>query len=241
MITLTITEANRDEALALVQQYWREGARVGGLDTAAWEEDGDEPIMYDVDVDAGEPTIGTYGDVRALLVPIRFPRGGEGSKEIFDTKPIWASMTLFIEPSKGGRPMVGPAISIKIPEVTLRDIEQAAREQGMSRAEWIREACNQALASKPDPEPVVVGYVRIADEGYEGDEDRGKAVVEDAHGEWIATLEGVELGALDVEQVEALVAPHLGEVTATPTGANTTGDISHRNLYTTSLEWTLTR
>lgn len=47
----------------------------------------------------------------------------------------------------GGRPEIGPAISIKVPTDILARIDAAATEAGSSRAEWIRQACAAALAA----------------------------------------------------------------------------------------------
>lgn len=79
--------------------------------------------------------------------------------------------------------------------------------------------------------------------GYLGDDDLGKAVIEYAtDGEYIATIgEMTDLVRMTVEAVEAAAAQALGvdadDVTATPAGANISGDTSHRNLGVTADEW----
>lgn len=49
---------------------------------------------------------------------------------------------------QGGRPAVGPAISVAYPRELLDRIDEAAREAGQSRAEWLRNAAENALTSK---------------------------------------------------------------------------------------------
>ncbi|WP_033024029.1 CopG family transcriptional regulator [Streptomyces capuensis] len=41
-------------------------------------------------------------------------------------------------PSKGGRPRVGPPISVAFPEELLARIDEAAKKEKISRAEWLR-------------------------------------------------------------------------------------------------------
>ncbi|MEX3101220.1 MULTISPECIES: hypothetical protein [unclassified Streptomyces] len=48
-------------------------------------------------------------------------------------------------PSKGGRPSVGPAISVAYPEGLLVEIGEAAAARQISRAQWLRGAAEAAL------------------------------------------------------------------------------------------------
>ena len=45
----------------------------------------------------------------------------------------------------GGRPAIGPAISVAYPETLLADIDGAANRQQTTRAQWLREAAVAAL------------------------------------------------------------------------------------------------
>lgn len=48
---------------------------------------------------------------------------------------------------KGGRPAVGPTINVAYPPELLKRIEAAAADAGMSRAAWLRDAAEKALAA----------------------------------------------------------------------------------------------
>lgn len=49
-------------------------------------------------------------------------------------------------PSKGGRPTVGPAISVAYPEDLLKRIDTAADRAELSRAAWLRQTAETAVA-----------------------------------------------------------------------------------------------
>jgi len=49
-------------------------------------------------------------------------------------------------PNLGGRPEVGPAFSVKFPPDLLAKVDEAARADGVSRAEWLRRAAHHQLA-----------------------------------------------------------------------------------------------
>jgi hypothetical protein len=79
--------------------------------------------------------------------------------------------------------------------------------------------------------------------GYDGDEDHGRAVLEQG-GEWIATLgDMTDLADWSMDQVEAAVAAALrvdvADVTARPTGPNIAGSTYPANVATTSLDWAI--
>lgn len=59
----------------------------------------------------------------------------------------WGPVAEESGPDLGGRPYVGPAISVKIPEDLLAAMDAASEAQGIARAEWIRRACTAALDS----------------------------------------------------------------------------------------------
>jgi hypothetical protein len=48
-------------------------------------------------------------------------------------------------PSKGGRPAVGPAISVAYPQSLLDRIDAATAAANLTRAEWLRNAAEHAL------------------------------------------------------------------------------------------------
>lgn len=55
----------------------------------------------------------------------------------------------------GGRPAIGPAISVAYPESLLAEVDADANRQHMSRAQWLREAAaaalpHQTLQCKPE-------------------------------------------------------------------------------------------
>lgn len=54
-------------------------------------------------------------------------------------------------PSKGGRPAIGPEISVAYPRDLLDRIDAAAKETGVSRSEWIRRAAESALQAAVSP------------------------------------------------------------------------------------------
>lgn len=49
------------------------------------------------------------------------------------------------EPDKGGRPTVGPAISVAYPRDLLDRIDAAAQKAGQTRAQWLRKAATAML------------------------------------------------------------------------------------------------
>lgn len=51
------------------------------------------------------------------------------------------------EPSKRGRPAIGPPINVAYPEDLLARIDAAAKDQGLARAEWLRRAATAPLDS----------------------------------------------------------------------------------------------
>lgn len=50
-------------------------------------------------------------------------------------------------PNPGGRPTVGPTVNVAYPRELLDRIETAAKTAGVSRAEWLRQAAEKALAA----------------------------------------------------------------------------------------------
>jgi hypothetical protein len=46
---------------------------------------------------------------------------------------------------KGGRPSIGPKVPINFPKEQLARVEELAREEGISRAAWIRQAVDDAI------------------------------------------------------------------------------------------------
>jgi metal-responsive CopG/Arc/MetJ family transcriptional regulator len=50
--------------------------------------------------------------------------------------------------NKGGRPPVGPAVQIRLPDDILKQIDQYAREGGVSRAAIIRTLLVEALDAR---------------------------------------------------------------------------------------------
>lgn len=48
---------------------------------------------------------------------------------------------------KGGRPAVGPAVSVAYPRDLLARVDAAADQEGMTRAAWLRRAAERDLAS----------------------------------------------------------------------------------------------
>jgi hypothetical protein len=49
------------------------------------------------------------------------------------------------EPARGGRPAIGPAISVAYPQELLTEVDRAANRQKIARAEWLRRAAERAL------------------------------------------------------------------------------------------------
>lgn len=48
-------------------------------------------------------------------------------------------------PSRGGRPAVGPQVSVALPPDVIARVDDAARDAEVSRSEWIRRAIAAAL------------------------------------------------------------------------------------------------
>ncbi len=68
------------------------------------------------------------------------------------------------ESGPGGRPAIGPAISVKVPEEMLAAIDAAAGVQEIARAEWIRRACAAALAVGHSSPVTTAIYAAAADD-----------------------------------------------------------------------------
>jgi len=52
-------------------------------------------------------------------------------------------------PRRGGRPAIGPQTTIAFPPAMLARVDAAAKAEGITRAEWVRQACATALPASP--------------------------------------------------------------------------------------------
>lgn len=51
---------------------------------------------------------------------------------------------------KRGRPRIGNQINIAMPDELLSQVDEAAAEAGVSRAEWVRQAVDASLRPRPE-------------------------------------------------------------------------------------------
>ncbi|WP_030895461.1 hypothetical protein [Streptomyces sp. NRRL F-5053] len=93
----------------------------------------------------------TDDEARVWLMKSGTGNRGPADEALEAVERLWPDVPEESGPSEGGRPAVGPAISVAYPEDLLQRIDAAAAKEETSRAAWLQTAAREKLAGSHRP------------------------------------------------------------------------------------------